>query len=172
MLPISNPANLVIYGGHTPPLLQWLPRFAIPSALSILATFVILRLTQSRALKAEEVARDVKLPDAVRRGKARRRRHRPHRCRAAGVLRASAFSSACRLRSAASLTAIAVMILKRASPWPTIKGVCWGVLPLVAGLFVLVEALDKTGLIRIDRRFPARRCPTLRVANGLGRRRV
>ena len=27
------------------------------------------------------------------------------------------------------------------------KDISWGVLPLVAGLFVLVEALDKTGLI-------------------------
>ena len=69
------------------------------------------------------------------------------------------------------MTAIAVMILKRSSPWPMVKGVCWAVLPLVAGLFVLVEALDKTGLIRIDRRFAARRCPTLRVGNGVGRRR-
>ena len=29
-----------------------------------------------------------------------------------------------------------------------IKGVSWSVLPLVAGLFVIVEALNKTGLIR------------------------
>jgi hypothetical protein len=26
VLPISNPANLVIYGAHMPPLLEWLPR--------------------------------------------------------------------------------------------------------------------------------------------------
>ena len=25
VLPISNPANLVIYGSHMPPLLHWLP---------------------------------------------------------------------------------------------------------------------------------------------------
>jgi arsenical pump membrane protein len=30
-----------------------------------------------------------------------------------------------------------------------LDGISWGVLPLVAGLFVLVEALDKTGLIRL-----------------------
>ena len=29
------------------------------------------------------------------------------------------------------------------------KDISWGVLPLVAGLFVLVEALDKTGVIGI-----------------------
>ena len=32
VLPISNPANLVIYGSHMPPLLQWLPRYLLPSA--------------------------------------------------------------------------------------------------------------------------------------------
>ena len=30
-----------------------------------------------------------------------------------------------------------------------LKDISWGVLPLVAGLFVLVEALDRTGLIRL-----------------------
>jgi len=29
------------------------------------------------------------------------------------------------------------------------RGISWGVLPLVAGLFVLVDALDKTGLLAI-----------------------
>ena len=42
--------------------------------------------------------------------------------------------------SGAATTAI-VLALNRQSPWPVIKGVSWGVLPLVAGLFVLVEAL-------------------------------
>src|SRR5579862_3696759 len=46
VLPISNPANLVIYGSHMPPLLEWLPRYAAPSLLSIAATYVVLRLTQ------------------------------------------------------------------------------------------------------------------------------
>ena len=27
VLPISNPANLVIYGSHMPPLLEWVPRY-------------------------------------------------------------------------------------------------------------------------------------------------
>ena len=31
VLPISNPANLVIYGSHMPPLLQWLPAYLLPS---------------------------------------------------------------------------------------------------------------------------------------------
>ena len=31
VLPISNPANLVIYGSHMPPLLHWLPAYLLPS---------------------------------------------------------------------------------------------------------------------------------------------
>jgi len=32
------------------------------------------------------------------------------------------------------------------NPWPVCRGVAWGVLPLVAGLFVLVEAVGHTGV--------------------------
>ncbi len=31
VLPISNPANLVLYGGHMPPLGAWMAAFALPS---------------------------------------------------------------------------------------------------------------------------------------------
>ena len=34
MLPISNPANLVLFDGAVPDLLQWLARFALPSLSS------------------------------------------------------------------------------------------------------------------------------------------
>ena len=47
------------------------------------------------------------------------------------------------------VTAAVVLVVKRASPWSTVKDISWAVLPLVAGLFVMVEALDKTGLIRM-----------------------
>ena len=40
-----------------------------------------------------------------------------------------------------------ILALKRESPRDIVRGISWGVLPLVAGLFVLVEALDRTGLI-------------------------
>jgi len=45
------------------------------------------------------------------------------------------------------LTVAIVWLRERRSPWPTIKGVSWAVLPLVAGLFVLVQALTATGVI-------------------------
>ena len=43
VLPISNPANLVVYGKALPPLLPWLRTFLLPSVLSIAATYVALR---------------------------------------------------------------------------------------------------------------------------------
>jgi arsenical pump membrane protein len=50
---------------------------------------------------------------------------------------------------AGTTTAAVVLIRERKGPWIVVKDISWGVLPLVAGLFVLVEALDKTGLIRM-----------------------
>ena len=47
------------------------------------------------------------------------------------------------------MTALGVLALERKTPWKTLRGTSWGVLPLVAGLFVLVEALDRTGVIRM-----------------------
>nr|WP_244985161.1 ArsB/NhaD family transporter [Acetobacter persici] len=42
---------------------------------------------------------------------------------------------------------MAVSVLARRSPLTLVREISWGVLPLVAGLFVLVEAIDSTGLI-------------------------
>ena len=50
VLPISNPANLVIFGTHMPPLARWLYHFTLPSIASIVVTYAALRFTQRRAL--------------------------------------------------------------------------------------------------------------------------
>ena len=47
------------------------------------------------------------------------------------------------------MTAIVVLLREKKAPWTMLKGISWAVLPLVAGLFVLVEALEKTGLIQM-----------------------
>src|ERR1700761_496160 len=43
VLPISNPANLVVFHAGMPPLGRWLASFLLPSILSIAATFFVLR---------------------------------------------------------------------------------------------------------------------------------
>jgi arsenical pump membrane protein len=145
VLPISNPANLVIYGSHMPPLLQWLPRYLLPSVLSIGATYLVLRWTQRGAL-GQRVAQDVPVPRLSGAGKTA----------ALGIaatalvlLGASAMDIRLGLPTAiaGAVTAAVVLIRERKGPWVIVKDISWRVLPLVAGLFVLVEALDKTGLI-------------------------
>jgi arsenical pump membrane protein len=146
VLPISNPANLIIFRGDIPPLLQWLVRFALPSMLSIAVTYVVLRLTQGASLSHEVMAAEVDVPRLSSGG-----------CMAAcaivgtGVvlLLVSGFGVELGLPTfiAAVATAAVVLFLKREPPWAVIKDASWGILPLVAGLFVLVEALDRSGVL-------------------------
>ncbi len=145
VLPISNPANLVIYGSHMPPLLQWLPRYLLPSAVSIVATYVLLRWTQRSALR-QSIAAGVPLPKLSTGGK----------IVAAGIaataivlLTASAMDMQLGLPTcvAGLATAAVVLLFQPAKTSRVVKDISWGVLPLVAGLFVLVEALNETGLV-------------------------
>ena len=74
VLPISNPANLVIYGSHMPPLLHWLPAYALPSVVSIAATYLVLRWTQRGALD-QRIATRCPGPRPFRRRQDRRDRN-------------------------------------------------------------------------------------------------
>src|SRR5215471_1855613 len=55
VLPISNPANLVVFGSRMPHLTEWLRQFALPSIASIAVTYAVLRLTQRKALNEERI---------------------------------------------------------------------------------------------------------------------
>ena len=146
VLPISNPANLVIYGSHMPPLLEWLPRYALPSLLAIVATYTVLRGTQRRSLR-QTVAWDVRVPKLGRGGAV-----------AAGAIVVTAvvlmvasglgWQLGVPTCIAGLLAVAAVMVRERTAPWEILRHISWGVLPLVAGLFVLVEALERAGALR------------------------
>ncbi len=144
VLPISNPANLVIYGSHMPPLLHWLPQYALPSVLSIVATYFVLRWSQRSGLQ-QTISSDIDVPDLSTGGKTA----------AFGIgmtaivlLAASGFDIQLGLPTflAGLATAILVLARSKTSPVEVAKNISWGVLPLVAGLFVLVESLEKTGV--------------------------
>jgi arsenical pump membrane protein len=47
---------------------------------------------------------------------------------------------------AGAATAVLVLVTSRCGPMNVARNISWGVLPLVAGLFVLVEALEKSGV--------------------------
>ncbi|MGD0103333.1 MAG: arsenic transporter [Rhodopila sp.] len=144
VLPISNPANLVIYGSHMPPLLRWLPSYALPSVLSIAATWLVLRWTQRTQLRSA-VSSGIELPALGIGGKLTAF---GITATAAVLLGASAFDIPLGLPTflAGIATAILVLPWSASGPLALVKDISWGVLPLVAGLFVLVEALEKTGV--------------------------
>ncbi len=144
VLPISNPANLVIYGSHMPPLLAWLPRYALPSALSIFATYAVLRWTQRAALR-QGISSEIERPRLSAGGTMAAWGIAGT---AAVLLAASAFGLQLGLPTflAGVATAALVLLRSRSGPMTVLRDVSWGVLPLVAGLFVLVEALEKTGV--------------------------
>ncbi|MGE5158635.1 MAG: arsenic transporter [Gemmatimonas sp.] len=146
VLPISNPANLVVFGARMPHLTEWLQLFALPSLAAIIVTYVVLRLTQARVLSEESIEPSVPKPKLGRGG----------RLTAVGIaaigivlVTASALDFQLGLPTfiCGLVTATAVLALSRQSPWPVMKGISWSVLPLVAGLFVMVEALVKVGAI-------------------------
>ena len=145
VLPISNPANLVIYGDHMPALPVWLAHFSLPALAAIASTFVILRIALHPALR-ETVAADVPEAPLGRGGK----------IVACGIgltalvlLGASLVGLQLGLPTLlASLAVVGVTLaLARQSPLTVLKGISWGVLPMVAGLFILVEGLGHTGVL-------------------------
>ncbi len=145
VLPISNPANLVVYGSRMPALMDWLPRYLLPSVLAILATYLMLRWTQRAALR-QPLATAPPRPRLTAGGWAAAL---GIAATAIALLVASALDIPLGLPTAVAgtLTAAFVLICTRTAPWTIVKDISWGVLPLVAGLFVLVRALDRTGLI-------------------------
>src|ERR1700677_3812983 len=161
VLPISNPANLVVYGAHMPPLRTWFEQFAIASVVSIAVTYAVLRWTQHRALQGD-IAREVELAPLNVGG-----RLACGGIAATGVVLLIASSLGWRLGLptfiAGIATAIAILAVKRSSPRPVLNGISWSVLPLVAGLFVLVEAVQNTGLLEPVKALLARQ-PSARAA--------
>lgn len=145
VLPISNPANLVIFGEHMPPLLQWLGQFSVPSVLAIAATFVVHRWIERSHLGAG-IDSEIAVP-ALSRGGA---------ITGYGIvfvafalLVASFRGIALGLPTLLATGAVATvaLIAKRETPWATLRHVSWGILLLVAGLFVLVQGLQDTGVV-------------------------
>jgi arsenical pump membrane protein len=146
VLPISNPANLVVFGARMPHLLEWLRQFALPSLASVVVTYIVLRLTQHRALNEEKIEINVPKPTLNREGK-----FTAIGIGAIGIvlLCASALDVQLGLPTfiCGAVTAAAVLLVSRQSPWPVLTEISWSVLPLVAGLFVMVEALIQTGAV-------------------------
>ena len=145
VLPISNPANLVVYSGGMPPLGRWLLTFGLPSVASILVTFLILRWLSNKFLQGK-MKTDVDGQTLSATGK----------LTLYGIaLLAVALMTASALNVDLGAPALAVGLLvamvisfrDHATPKDVAKDISWSVLPLVAGLFVIVEALNSAGAL-------------------------
>jgi arsenical pump membrane protein len=145
VLPISNPANLVVYGTTMPPLSAWLAQFGLPSIAAIGITYLALRLRLGSAVSAP--VRQAPPTAALTQG---------GRLTGYGIVATAIVlltASACNWQlglptfCAGLLTAAFVLIGNRQSPIPILRGISWSVIPLVAGPFILIEALQKAGLI-------------------------
>lgn len=146
VLPISNPANLVIYQSHLPSLAVWMSQYTIPSTVAIVFTFILLRYTQRKDLVQPIQFQNI---------------HPKLSLGAKIALTGIAFTSVVLLYCSALeiqlglptlltgvITSIIVIILSRKNPFPVIKKISWSILLLVAGLFVIIEGLTKTGIIQ------------------------
>ncbi|BAK84764.1 arsenic transporter [Komagataeibacter medellinensis] len=145
VLPVSNPANLVLYNGTLPALGSWMASFALPSMMAIVTTYLVLRLVERKHLRQECTSQVEQMRLSV-----------AGRASLAGIVLTavllvtiSAFDLPLGLPTALAgvATALGVSAQARRSPLTLVREISWGVLPLVAGLFVLVEAINCTGLI-------------------------
>jgi arsenical pump membrane protein len=143
VLPISNPANLVVFHDHMPSLGAWLTSFGVPSLLSIVATYAVLRWLFRKDLRGS-VDSAVEAAPLDERGK----------LVLAGVAFMVVVLLLCSAKGidlglptcvAALAVAALVSIRARANPWPLLKEISWSTLVLVAGLFVLVNAVESIG---------------------------
>lgn len=149
VLPISNPANLVVFDRQLPPLGKWLAVFLLPSLASIGVTYLCLRTIFREPLRQSTAPVE-----------------EPYRLQPAGWLAVAAIGVAVVVLLVSSgfgialgaptctvgVLAIALVAIRdRGAPKNAIRNVSWSVLPLVAGLFMIVEALNRAGLMRVTR---------------------
>lgn len=147
VLPISNPANLVVFHQGMPPLGRWLISFGVPSILSIAATYAVMRVVFRKQLSECIEQEDGERPlsangKIVVAGLA---------LMIAVLLTASALGRDLGLPTClAALAITAVVSIKaRSNPWGLAKEISWGTLALVAGLFVMVDAVESIGTLKL-----------------------
>ena len=148
VLPISNPANLVVFhGGGLPPLGRWLLSFGVPSLLSIAATYAVMRVSFRKDLDNELEGEAEPKPlngegKLVLAGLA---------AMIVVLLVASALKKDLGLPTCLAALAItaAVSIRSKSNPLKLAREISWGTLALVAGLFIMVDAVESIGALRL-----------------------
>ncbi len=150
ILPISNPANLVIFGRALPALLPWLTGFGLAAIAAIALTYGVLRVLFRKPLSGGAVHAT---PEHI----SLDRRMRLAFGSVAGatlvLLLAAAFGlSVGPVALVAALIALGIVsLVDHKAPMNITKHLAWQIVPLVAGLFILVEGLDRSGALTAAR---------------------
>ena len=157
VLPISNPANLVVFRLQMPPLGRWLLSFGLPSMLSIAATYVILRLVFRKELTGGIGEDDTAKPLSLKPLSAQPL-SMPGKIVLAGIafmvavlLTASSLDQDLGLPTCLAALAITTVVCFKAhsNPWSLVKEISWGTIALVAGLFIIVDAVQSIGALKL-----------------------
>lgn len=150
VLPIANPANLVVFR-QLPELAPWFAAFGLPSLAAVLCTYAVL-LWGFRTELGGSVSSEIARPALSRGGKAA---FFSVTLSAAVVVVSAALgrpvgATAC-IFGAASTAFVALFDSK--TPLRVVREGSWSIVPLVAGLFVIVRALDNSGVLTHARAF-------------------
>ncbi len=147
VLPISNPANLVVFHNQMPPLGRWLLWFGVPSVLSIVVTFLVLRWIFRKQLHGV-IEHEVENHSLDHHGKLVLG---GLAATAVVLLIASGLDWDLGLPTCVTALAVtAIVSLKaRSNPLPLFREIGWSTLALVAGLFVLVDAVESIGAMKL-----------------------
>jgi arsenical pump membrane protein len=147
VLPIANPANLVIYGKTLPSLAPWLRIFLLPSILSIVITFLILRTLSRKSLAGSMHAESEGI------GLSREGRLALAGICVAAVTLLTSSGLGIQLGLPTLVTGVFSLVLislRNRGAWKAVLGgVSWSVVPLVAGLFMIVAALNRAGMLAL-----------------------
>ena len=146
VLPISNPANLVVFHTHMPALPKWLGMFIIPSALSIAVTYLLLRWYCRKDLAGQMEGKE----EGGQLSQAGKLMLGGIALVAVVLLIASALDKDLGLPTFVTVAVVAILIgfREKTRPQEILGHVSWSVLPLVAALFILVEATESAGALR------------------------
>lgn len=149
VLPISNPANLVVFHSEMPPLGAWLLSFGLPSLLSIVATYLVTRWVFREDLQHSIHAVVEQAPlgangKMVLGGVA---------LMVAVLLAASSLRWELGLPTFFAAVAITLVTSLKAKQNPLMfaREISWGTLILVAALFIMVDAVESQGALRLTK---------------------
>ena len=151
VLPISNPANLVIYGTKLPTLLAWIVPFALPSLAAIVVTFAVIRFLSRVDLRGEMA--DSQTPPRL--DVAQKRTAIAIAFAASALVLASCLGWPVGLVTfACGAAALVLSVLGDVRLGARmLSGIDVPILGLVAGLFVLVDALTASGALHLAEGF-------------------